>query len=202
MSSIFHEKAVSEAAPDPLAVARISLSALRTMHSVLASSDQYHLYQTAGRALAAMRRRGDAPAVEYWAGHPIMSIALLPYVTVTNGTTMLTCLYRLALHRMPIENPFSILTAKSSAPNSLLSGITDPFLYNPRKTSGSQVSPFLPSGRHVFIACSGYSQSKNLIVQGEPIELTITLRNPYVFDLEIQSISLRYSVCCVNRPMI
>lgn len=146
--------AVAEALPDPLAVARISLSALRTMHSVLASSDQYHLYQTAGRALAAMRRRGDAPAVEYWAGHPIMSIALLP----------------LALHRMPIENPFSILTAKSSATNSLLSGITDPFLYNPRKTSGSQ--------------------SKNLIVQGEPIELTITLRNPYVFDLEIQSISL------------
>lgn len=146
--------AVAEALPDPLAVARISLSALRTMHSVLASSDQYHLYQTAGRALAAMRRRGDAPAVEYWAGNPIMSLALLP----------------LALHRLPIENPFSILAAKSSATNSLLSGIIDPFLYNPRKSSGPQ--------------------SKNLIVQDEPIELTITLRNPYVFDLEIQSISL------------
>ncbi|KAG1756741.1 TRAPP II complex [Suillus paluster] len=146
--------AVAEALPDPLAVARISLSALRTMHSVLASSDQYHLYQTAGRALAVMRRRGDAPAVEYWAGHPIMSLALLP----------------LALHRLPIENLCSILTATPSATNSLLSGITDPFLYNPRKLSGPQ--------------------SKNLIVQGEPIELTITLRNPYVFDLEIQSISL------------
>lgn len=60
------------------------------MHSVLASSDQYHLYQTAGRALAAMRRRGDAPAVEYWAGNPIMSLALLPYVIATNGITMLT----------------------------------------------------------------------------------------------------------------
>lgn len=146
--------AVAEALPDPLAVARISLSALKTMHSVLASSDQYHLYQTAGRALAAMRRRGDAPAVEYWAGNPFMSLALLP----------------LALHRLPIENPCSILTAKSSATNSLLSGIIDPFLYNPRKSSGPQ--------------------SKNLIVQGEPIELTITLRNPYVFDLEIQNISL------------
>lgn len=33
-----------------------------------------------------------------------------------------------------------------------------------------------------------------MIVQGEPIELTITLRNPYVFDLEIQSISLRYDI--------
>lgn len=146
--------AVAEALPDPLAVARISLSALRTMHSVLASSDQYHLYQTAGRALAAMRRRGDAPAVEYWAGHPIMSLSLLP----------------LALHRLPIENLFSMLTAKSSTTDSLLSGITDPFLYNPRKSSGPQ--------------------GKNLIVQGEPIELTITIRNPYVFDLEIQSISL------------
>lgn len=146
--------AVAEALPDPLAVARISLSALRTMHSVLASNDQYHLYQTAGRALAAMRRRGDAPAVEYWAGNPIMSLALLP----------------LALHRLPIENLCSILTAKSSATNSLLSGTIDPFLYNPRKSSGPQ--------------------SKNLIVQDEPIELTITLRNPYVFDLEIQNISL------------
>lgn len=144
MSSIFHETTVSEAAPDPLAVARISLSALKTMHSVLASSDQYHLYQTAGRALAAMRRRGDAPAVEYWAGHPIMSITLLPYVNVINSATMLTRLYRLALHRLPIENLFSILTAKSSATDSLLSGITDPFLYNPRKTSGPQVSPVLP----------------------------------------------------------
>lgn len=146
--------AVAEALPDPLAVARISLSALKTMHFVLASSDQYHLYQTAGRALAAMRRRGDAPAVEYWAVNPIMSITLLP----------------LPLHRLPIENQFSILTATLSATDSLLSGIIDPFLYNPRRSSGPQ--------------------SKNLVVQGEPIELTITLRNPYVFDLEIQSISL------------
>lgn len=76
----------------------------------------------------------------------------------------------MALHRLPIENLCSILTAKSSATNSLLSGTIDPFLYNPRKSSGPQ--------------------SKNLIVQDEPIELTITLRNPYVFDLEIQNISL------------
>jgi hypothetical protein len=158
VSSIFHETTVSEAAPDPLAVARISLSALKTMHSVLASSDQYHLYQTAGRALAAMRRRGDAPAVEYWAGNPFMSLALLPYVIVTNGTTTLTpAPYRLALHRLPIENPCSILTAKSSATNSLLSGIIDPFLYNPRKSSGPQVSPLSPTVRHVFTAFSGCS---------------------------------------------
>ncbi|OAX44681.1 hypothetical protein K503DRAFT_795305 [Rhizopogon vinicolor AM-OR11-026] len=146
--------AVAEALPDPLAVACISLSALRTMHSVLASGDQYHLHQTAGRALAVMRRRGDASTVEYWTGHPVTGVALLP----------------LALHRLPIENACSILTAKSSITDSLLTGITDPFLYNPRKSSGPQ--------------------GKRLIVQGEPVELTITLRNPYVFDLEIQSIAL------------
>jgi len=74
--------AVFETAPDPLAVACISLSVLRTMTSVLANSDQQHLYQTASRALAVMRRRGDASTVEYWAGHPVASVALLPYVTV------------------------------------------------------------------------------------------------------------------------
>jgi hypothetical protein len=80
VSRILREQAVFEAAPDPLAVACISLSALRTMHSVLASGDQHHLYQTAGRNLAVMHRRGDASTVEYWAEDPVMGVALLPYV--------------------------------------------------------------------------------------------------------------------------
>lgn len=78
VSRPFLETAILEAAPDPLAVACISLSALRTMHSVLASSDLHHLYQTASRALAVMRRRGDASTVEYWSGNPITGVVLLP----------------------------------------------------------------------------------------------------------------------------
>ncbi|KAF8844938.1 hypothetical protein BDN67DRAFT_942470 [Paxillus ammoniavirescens] len=149
--------AVAEALPDQLAVARFALSALKTMHSMLTTNDQYHLYQTASRALAVTRRRGDTSTIEYWAGCPVHSIAVLP----------------LPLHRLPVENPTSLLAsrASSAAPANLLSGaVTDPFLYNPRKFMNPQ--------------------GKTVLVQGELVELVITLRNPFVFELELQSVSL------------
>ncbi|KIJ69369.1 hypothetical protein HYDPIDRAFT_24212 [Hydnomerulius pinastri MD-312] len=149
--------AVAEALPDQLAVARFSLSALKTMNSILAANDQYHLYQTASRALAVTRRRGDTSTVEYWAGRPILSIAVLP----------------LPLHRLPIEKPMSLLassTSSAAAANLISGGVTDPFLYNPRKSMNAQ--------------------GKSVIVQGEVVELVITLRNPFVFELELQSVSL------------
>jgi hypothetical protein len=30
-----------------------------------------------------------------------------------------------------------------------------------------------------------------MVVENEPIEVVVTLRNPYVFELEIQSLTLR-----------
>ena len=37
-----------------------------------------------------------------------------------------------------------------------------------------------------------FSQTKTVLVQNEPFELVVTLRNPYVFDLELQSLQLRF----------
>ncbi|KAH7926321.1 hypothetical protein BV22DRAFT_1087325 [Leucogyrophana mollusca] len=146
--------AIAEALPDHLAVGQIALSALKSMHSVLSIGDQHHLYQTASRALAITRRRGDPSAVEYWAGRPILSIAVLP----------------LPLIRLPIEKPMSALASRLSTMNPILTGVTDPFLYNPRKSLAGK--------------------GKSILVQNEPIELVVTLQNPFVFELELQSLSL------------
>jgi hypothetical protein len=37
----------------------------------------------------------------------------------------------------------------------------------------------------------GHSQGNTLVVTDEPLEFVLTLYNPFVFDLEIQSLSLR-----------
>ncbi|OSC99049.1 hypothetical protein PYCCODRAFT_1454002 [Trametes coccinea BRFM310] len=75
----------------------------------------------------------------------------------------------LPLVRVPIEKPLSIL---SSGTTSVL-GVKDLFLYNPRK---------LLSG-----------QAKTTLVQNESFELVVTLQNPYVFDLDLQSLQLSTS---------
>ncbi|KIL69772.1 hypothetical protein M378DRAFT_190156 [Amanita muscaria Koide BX008] len=76
----------------------------------------------------------------------------------------------LSLIRVPVEKPMSALQGNVSAASPIFAGATDPFLYNPRK---------------VVIGTS-----KNLVVQNELLEFTVILHNPYVFDLEFQSISL------------
>ncbi|KAI6005920.1 TRAPP II complex [Pisolithus albus] len=142
--------AVAEALPDYLAVARICLSALKTMHSILATADQCHLYQTASRALSILKRRGEATTIEWWAGHLAVSIALLP----------------LPPQRLPIERPLSFLNSE----NPLTARVTNTFLYNPRESVNVR--------------------DKAILVEGEVAELVVTLHNPFVFDLELQSVSL------------
>ncbi|KAF7363484.1 hypothetical protein MSAN_01004300 [Mycena sanguinolenta] len=149
--------AVAEALPDYLAVAQFALSSLKTLpQSVLSAGDQYHLYTTSNRALMTAHRRGDSKSVEYWSGKPLVSINLSP----------------LPLVRLPIEKPLSALQTRSSDITPILTGGTDPFLYNPRRALG---------------------QGKSLVVQNEVLDFVIVLRNPYVFDLEIQSLSLSTS---------
>ncbi|KAJ6496720.1 TRAPP II complex [Mycena vitilis] len=148
--------AVAEALPDYLAVAQFALSSLKTLQSVLAPGDQYHLYTTSTRALMTAHRRGDSKSVEYWSGKPLVSISLSP----------------LPLVRLPIEKPLTALQSTSSDIAPILTGGTDPFLYNPRRALG---------------------QGKSLVVQNELLEFVIVLRNPYVFDLEIQALSLSTS---------
>lgn len=64
------------------AVAQFSLSALKTLQTVLSPEDQYHLYSTASRALLTSQRRGDPRLIQYWSGRPIISISIAPCVKV------------------------------------------------------------------------------------------------------------------------
>ncbi|KAF7323014.1 hypothetical protein HMN09_00081100 [Mycena chlorophos] len=148
--------AVAEALPDYLAVAQYALASLKTLQTVLAPGDQYHLYATSTRALMTAHRRGDTRSVEYWSGKPIVSINLSS----------------LPLVRLPIEKPISALQPRTTDIAPILTGGTDPFLYNPRRLM---------------------SQGKSLVVQNEILEFVVVLKNPYVFDLEMQSLSLSTS---------
>ncbi|KAF8212193.1 TRAPP II complex [Mycena galopus ATCC 62051] len=152
--------AVAEALPGTFLLPcgrAICLSSLKTLpQAVLSAGDQYHLYTTSNRALVTAHRRGDSRSVEYWSGKPLVSINLAP----------------LPLVRLPIEKPLSVLSSRSSDIVPILTGGTDPFLYNPRRALG---------------------QGKSLVVQNELLEFVIVLRNPYVFDLEILSLSLSTS---------
>ncbi|KAH9951944.1 TRAPP II complex [Amylocystis lapponica] len=76
----------------------------------------------------------------------------------------------LPLVRLPLEKPISLLAQGSTSAGPVLGGLRDIFLYNPRK---------LMSG-----------QAQTVLVQNEAFEVVVTLRNPYVFDLELQSVAL------------
>ncbi|KAH9926207.1 TRAPP II complex [Fomitopsis serialis] len=78
----------------------------------------------------------------------------------------------LPLIRLPIEKPLSLLARAGDQPgvNTILTGAKDPFLYNPRK-----VAP---------------GQTQSVLVQNERFEVVMTLRNPFVFDLQLESLAL------------
>ncbi|KAJ3516627.1 hypothetical protein NLJ89_g1004 [Agrocybe chaxingu] len=81
--------------------------------------------------------------------------------------------------RIPVEKPRSI-QHKIVDPKPLLQGFADPFLYNPRKAVASK--------------------GKSLVVQGEELEFIVTLQNPYIFDLELQELSLSTSGVRFESP--
>ncbi|KAF8636691.1 hypothetical protein AX17_003496 [Amanita inopinata Kibby_2008] len=146
--------AVAEALPDFPAVAQFSLSSLKGLRTILTPTDQLHLYSTSARAISIAKRRGDTKCVEYWSGKPVINIAITPA----------------HLTHVPVEKPMSALQPRIPDVNPILTGVADPFLYNPRKAV--------------------VGESKILVVQNEVMEFTVTLHNPFVFDLEIQSISI------------
>ncbi|KAF8910953.1 transport protein particle complex subunit [Gymnopilus junonius] len=74
--------------------------------------------------------------------------------------------------RVPVGKPRSIQNRIGDL-RPLVQGIVDPFLYNPRKAAAGK--------------------GKSLVVQNEVLEFVITLQNPYIFDLELQEISLSTS---------
>ncbi|GLB34932.1 putative transport protein Trs120 or TRAPPC9, TRAPP II complex subunit [Lyophyllum shimeji] len=86
------------------------------------------------------------------------------------------------LIRLPVEKPMSTLRSTSSGVVPILTGAADPFLYNPRKAAAGQ--------------------GKTLVVQKEILEFIVVLQNPYIFDLELQSLSLSTAgVAFESRPL-
>ena len=73
--------------------------------------------------------------------------------------------------------------------NIVSSSDKDLFLYNPRKSVNTKVSrtEYLTFHRTTKRVSS---QGKTIIVQNELAELVITLRNPFVFELELHNVSL------------
>ncbi|KAJ8078800.1 hypothetical protein AAF712_001246 [Marasmius tenuissimus] len=170
--------AVAEALPDFLAVAQYALSSLTGL-KILTPGDQHHLYVTAARALLTAKRRGSSKMIEFWPERPIVSITLAP----------------LPLIRLPIEKPMTALQPRPSDPNTLLSGNTDPFLYNPRRVNTAQ--------------------GNQLVIKDENLEFVVILHNSYAFDLELQRVSLSTSgvpflsepvgiiiPACSNHPIV
>ncbi|KAG6900876.1 hypothetical protein C0993_009994 [Termitomyces sp. T159_Od127] len=84
--------------------------------------------------------------------------------------------------RLPVEKPISALQPASSTISPILAGGTDPFLYNPRRVA--------------------LGEGKTLVVQRETLEFVAVLQNPYIFDLELQSLSLSTTgVPFESRPL-
>ncbi|KAK0459779.1 TRAPP II complex [Desarmillaria tabescens] len=77
----------------------------------------------------------------------------------------------LPLIRLPNEKPLSALRPRSGEVNPILTGARNPFLYNPRQAAFGQ-------------------PSQTMVVQNEVLEFVIELQNPYVFNLELDSLSL------------
>ena len=70
-----------------------------------------------------------------------------------------------------------------------MSPMTGPFLYNPRKSVTAKVR--WPEKLFMHSVLIGHLQGSTLVVTDEPLEFAVTLHNPFVFDLEIQNLSLR-----------
>lgn len=90
------------------------------------------------------------------------------------GTPIVTIeLTPLPFVRLPVEKSIALLQEDDGDTGIRPAVTTDPFLYNPRRSLTTKGSL--------------------LVVQNEDLEFQITLRNPFVFDLELSSLSLSTS---------
>ncbi|KAG8861203.1 hypothetical protein FRB96_003153 [Tulasnella sp. 330] len=88
----------------------------------------------------------------------------------------------LPLVRLPIEHPMQDLEPPSSSSLNVVSGRKDPFIYNPR--------------------LKATLAKQALVVQHEPVDIALTLYNPFSFDLDIQSLSISTSGLEFRSPGI
>lgn len=78
---------------------------------------------------------------------------------------------RLSPNRLPFEHPYQDVEANAKATTTVITK-RDPFIYSPKR--GAATAKVRPT-----------------LVQNETAEVFVTLQNPFLFDLEIQSIELR-----------
>ena len=95
--------------------------------------------------------------------------------------------------RLPIEKPLSLLARadEASGVNTILTGAKDPFLYNPRKVASGQQVTIIYLVPPPLCLSSTCGQTQSVLVQNERFEVVMTLRNPFVFDFDLESIGLR-----------
>lgn len=139
--------------------------------------DQYELSQSIPRIFGAATRCGVPFELEYWGPTQlVMSLEVarsvyLIFLQLYGGLTSYRWLSRLSSNRAPFEHPLQDATDKAT---SAAAGPRNPFIWNPRKSSKKA------------------TKTKPTVVQNEPTEVFVTLQNPFLFDLEIQHIELRY----------
>ena len=120
----------------------------------MSQGDQLQLFNVATRVLTIARRKSDPRTVDYWSCQPIVSLEVLPYgifCSSVHGPFRIDHESRLPLIRLPMEKSLSVLSQRRSDVTPILAGMTDPFLYNPRKTIAGQVTS------------SSYSQSQHML---------------------------------------
>ena len=132
---------ISDSCVDPPSVAQFSLSALKSLYTVLNDDDQHHMYHASNEALTAAKRRGETRLIDYWSGRPVISIELIQCVIVgiTRMVFVDTTSCRPPSSRSLVENPISILARRKSQDVGGLPQMTGPFLYNPRKLATTRV---------------------------------------------------------------
>lgn len=103
---------------------------------------------------------------------------------------------RLPANRIPLEKPRSIQrSAKDMKP--LVMGMTDPFLYNPRRVMNKVRNKFTTLCWELSFV---WEQGQTILTQNEVVEFIVTLQNPYIFDLELEEISLRLNTILLLPP--
>ena len=78
---------------------------------------------------------------------------------------------RLTANRLPFEHSYQEVNANAKATSAAIQA-TDPFIYNPKRGPAT-------------------AKARPTLVQNEQAEVFVTLKNPFLFDLDIQSIELR-----------
>ena len=63
---------------DYAAIISYSLSALRNAHFLLDSEEQFRFHTSAARAMATIRRRGDARKLQFWPEQIVSGIQFIP----------------------------------------------------------------------------------------------------------------------------